>query len=493
VNISRADASTILDLSSRHAATVIAALVDERTRSREQILRAVHSSQIALVRDIVALDNAYAPGPPAVVWVNTYFAEDFEKVGLYLLHPGTSPEPFYVFSPSAFDSEEQRLCDDIHTGITRGIGLNDKHLSDLLAGHDAPDEVIFHITIAASGEMCLLAHDAAPAYITENLGSIQWYRDVLFPGAQSTNPERASWIYVHLGLPHRKTLAVRAAGVYLMMRSEEHWHNLRSHLKVGFRNFLSDILFSHTYQRLREKQREANAVFAAVSHELNALYEKQFKTIPSKLTAPGLEDVAHAWRLTASMAWLGSLQGRTMAYHWKEDEEGVRDCRDRFCAPLRALALRGILPAALRYVAQEVAHRERPSSLQASAQCVAFDQEHSGILQLSPQEFVVCYLLVAEPVRNHVQHGRGLATWQISEKAEAIKIVLDAPRLKDSNLGSSITFENLGKFLNSISLNDTFRSDAQHTEPDGHDRWEVTLGRPLFTTTPDKKNSGACL
>jgi hypothetical protein len=464
-------------MASQHAAAVIARLVDERRPDRQEILNALREAQVNLVLDVLSLENQPRPDKSPVIWVNTYFADNFEDLGLDAVDPVSSPDVFYVFSPSAVDPEEQPMCDQIHLKIKEGIETTHKmdHLSHLLGRKDAPPELRLFLDSSELDGSRLIAHGATESYLAKNLNRIQWYRDVLFPEVRSEVSERSSWLYVHLGLPHRESLAVRAAGVYFMLRSESVWEQLRVPLSTAFRHFLLELLFSHTYRRLHDKQRETADVFAAMSHELNALYNKYFDHIPHRLEQQGIEDVAHAWRLTAAMASLGSVLAKMMVSNSRRDEHSVQEYHVRFSQPLRSLAASGSLLRALRHVAQEVATRETPGKSK-----VRFPEDDDEPLSLEPTEFAVCYLLVAEPIRNHVNYGRGLAEWSVHEETAAVTVDLDAPAEKNTSLPTSKTFRNLGTLLRLLPHGHHIGSDATCHQTDGRNRWTITIGRSLL-------------
>lgn len=463
-------------MASGRAAAVIAKLVDARRPDRQEILGALRDAQVNLVLDVLGIENQPQIDASPVIWVNTYFAENFEDLGLDAVDPVSSPDVFYVFSPSAVNPDEQPLCDQIHLKITEGIEIHKMdHLSHLLGRRDAPPELVLFLASAESAGPRLLARGATESYLAKNLSKIQWYSDILFPEGCSDTSERSKWLYVHLGLPHRESLAVRAAGVYFMLRSESAWEHLRVPLATAFRHFLLELLFSHTYRRLHDKQRETADVFAAMSHELNALYNKYFDYIPHRLDQLGIEEVAHAWRLTAAMASLGSVLAKVMVSYSREDQRSVQEYRVRFSQPLRSLAARGLLLGALRHVAQEVATRET-----AGERRVDFPGDDGEPATLEPSEFVACYLLVAEPVRNHVKHGRGLAQWSVHEGSAAVNVVLDAPAEKNTSPPRSETFKNLGTLLRLLPHGHHIGSNAICSQADGRNRWTVTIGRSLL-------------
>lgn len=265
-----------------------------------------------------------------------------------------------------------------------------------------------------------------------------------------------------------------------------------------FANFLSELVSISDEGNVVSALERANIriegldkaieIFANITHEARSLFIKQFPDVPSKLeTLPLLtaeeqrtevQRAVHAWGIINAIVELAHLFAKATTLPGSIDE-----LRKRFCDPLASLAARDQLATALMWVASRVYKIEEKSS---NVHIEALEAPAVGELNLSPDEFVSCYILTAEPIRNLCQHRANVeATWSVKQGQETggdllLRLEYDHSKYKPN----SITFQTLGAFLERMNCRATVSWVKSRKK---RLRWEVSLGREVLAQQPAKE------
>lgn len=287
----------LLEFSSCCAAPVIQQIV--RRGTRDEVKISLRDAQRRLAERVLELaprnpggtsDAAPLDPPSPLIWVNAYYAENFEALEGQAVRAEKRPELYYIFNAATLGQYED-LCTAVHARITEEIKKRESpnHLSNLLAKSDAPEETVLYLDLSHHDHPRLAVAESrifdsswqpersegkdffdqpAEREAGSRLDCNQWYAPILWAEADGAHPERANWVYVHIGLAQRRVLSVCAAGVYFMMGSVGEWQALRPYLKSAFRNFLLDILLSHTFQRTHDAERAQLGQARAWAHDV---------------------------------------------------------------------------------------------------------------------------------------------------------------------------------------------------------------------------------
>jgi len=205
----------------------------------------------------------------------------------------------------------------------------------------------------------------------------------------------------------------------------------------------------------RDKQRlqEATSAYATLAHELNKLFEKQFRDVPlllrkSELSMREREAIMFAWEVLGSVVEVSYYLGKARITQQKRQRDNLFE---RFRGPIRSLQDRGALMSALLWVASRVYMLEaREGRRRIMSRRIPALEHARGLIDLQADEFARCYMLCAEPIRNYMAYGPpGEATWAVSVSQDGgLSVILTHGTNPDTyDLPASPTFDALATFL----------------------------------------------
>jgi len=247
---------------------------------------------------------------------------------------------------------------------------------------------------------------------------------------------------------------------------------------------LGGVLHLHRMEaaeRDKRKLQEAMSAYASIAHELNKLFDKQFKHVPVVLRSGSLNEndrsaIVFAWEVLGSAVEVSYYLGKARITSRRDQRQ---ELFRRFREPIARLWRKDELEAAIRTVAKRVYEREGPEGRRLRR--IPALEGIENTVCLAADEFARCYVLCAEPIRNFLTYGpRGEASWAVaidSRKGIAITLI-HSVRLDTYDLPESPTFDALAAFLGIDPVWEC-RAICERVE-DGRDatkvRWTIELG-----------------
>lgn len=187
-----------------------------------------------------------------------------------------------------------------------------------------------------------------------------------------------------------------------------------------------------------------------IIHELNVIFAKQFSNVRERVgdcDESSINSRRFAWDLIGALVQLAWRRGKIAVLDSPERREEIR--RD-FLEPLRSLWAAGLLERALTCVGSQVYNQSHTKNDQVRIPAL----EELRWVTLTPQQYARCFLMVAESIRNCVEHGlRGTtADWHAHVDGSTVTIVLRQVWKEDTP--NSPTFVVFGLFLREVGIGD---------------------------------------